>query len=89
MDRSHLPWSGLRGSWHVTWLPIYFNDMDVMDLVGLLCRLQNVVLLAEAGCLDPRIFCTSCMVSHKDQSRPVPFQHVYSTIAISEIEGYS
>lgn len=24
---------------------------------------QNVLVLAEAGCLDPRIFCTSCMVS--------------------------
>ncbi|XP_061078150.1 putative palmitoyltransferase ZDHHC13 isoform X2 [Conger conger] len=23
---------------------------------------KNVVLLAEAGCLDPRIFCTSCMM---------------------------
>lgn len=28
-----------------------------------LCVCQNVLVLAEAGCLDPRIFCTSCMVS--------------------------
>lgn len=30
------------------------------DSVGVCC--QNVLVLAEAGCLDPRIFCTSCMV---------------------------
>lgn len=28
---------------------------------------QNVVALAEAGCLDPRIFCTSCMVGQSTQ----------------------
>lgn len=39
-----------------------------------LCH-QNVLVLAEAGCLDPRIFCTSCMVRFK---RNLHFlQHCY------------
>ncbi|XP_064168316.1 putative palmitoyltransferase ZDHHC13 [Anguilla rostrata] len=34
---------------------------------------KNVVLLAEAGCLDPRIFCTSCMMR-----KPVRANHCFS-----------
>uniref|UniRef100_A0A8C6NKZ8 Palmitoyltransferase n=1 Tax=Nothobranchius furzeri TaxID=105023 RepID=A0A8C6NKZ8_NOTFU len=34
---------------------------------------QNVVVLAEAGCLDPRIFCTSCMIR-----KPVRATHCFS-----------
>ncbi|MEQ2183993.1 hypothetical protein GOODEAATRI_003507 [Goodea atripinnis] len=33
-------------------------------------RKMNVVVLAEAGCLDPRIFCTSCMVSYSTGNLP-------------------
>uniref|UniRef100_A0A8B9GVY4 Palmitoyltransferase n=1 Tax=Astyanax mexicanus TaxID=7994 RepID=A0A8B9GVY4_ASTMX len=32
----------------------------------------NVVVLAEAGCLDPRIFCTSCMMK-----KPMRAQHCF------------
>uniref|UniRef100_A0A8K9WV16 Palmitoyltransferase n=1 Tax=Oncorhynchus mykiss TaxID=8022 RepID=A0A8K9WV16_ONCMY len=34
---------------------------------------MNVVLLAEAGCLDPRIFCTSCMMK-----KPMRANHCFS-----------
>uniref|UniRef100_A0A8C3B2V7 Palmitoyltransferase n=1 Tax=Cyclopterus lumpus TaxID=8103 RepID=A0A8C3B2V7_CYCLU len=35
----------------------------LLELSFLLCPCcQNVLVLAEAGCLDPRIFCTSCMI---------------------------
>uniref|UniRef100_A0A1A8FUE3 Palmitoyltransferase n=1 Tax=Nothobranchius korthausae TaxID=1143690 RepID=A0A1A8FUE3_9TELE len=34
---------------------------------------MNVVVLAEAGCLDPRIFCTSCMIR-----KPVRATHCFS-----------
>ncbi|XP_037553633.1 putative palmitoyltransferase ZDHHC13 [Nematolebias whitei] len=34
---------------------------------------MNVVALAEAGCLDPRIFCTSCMVR-----KPLRANHCFS-----------
>lgn len=33
---------------------------------------KNVVVLAEAGCLDPRIFCTSCMMK-----KPMRAQHCF------------
>lgn len=33
----------------------------------------NVVVLAEAGCLDPRIFCTSCMIK-----KPMRANHCFS-----------
>ncbi|XP_066504332.1 putative palmitoyltransferase ZDHHC13 [Hoplias malabaricus] len=33
---------------------------------------KNVVVLAEAGCLDPRIFCTSCMMR-----KPMRAQHCF------------
>ncbi|XP_047220045.1 putative palmitoyltransferase ZDHHC13 isoform X2 [Girardinichthys multiradiatus] len=36
-------------------------------------RKMNVVVLAEAGCLDPRIFCTSCMIR-----KPVRAVHCFS-----------
>ncbi|XP_017282200.1 putative palmitoyltransferase ZDHHC13 isoform X2 [Kryptolebias marmoratus] len=34
---------------------------------------MNVVVLAEAGCLDPRVFCTSCMVR-----KPIRAVHCFS-----------
>ncbi|KAJ8416218.1 hypothetical protein AAFF_G00382400 [Aldrovandia affinis] len=34
---------------------------------------RNVVLLAEAGCLDPRIFCTSCMMR-----KPIRANHCFA-----------
>uniref|UniRef100_A0AAY4EWH5 Palmitoyltransferase n=1 Tax=Denticeps clupeoides TaxID=299321 RepID=A0AAY4EWH5_9TELE len=34
---------------------------------------KNVVVLAEAGCLDPRIFCTSCMMR-----KPMRANHCFS-----------
>lgn len=34
---------------------------------------MNVLVLAEAGCLDPRIFCTSCMIK-----KPVRTYHCFS-----------
>ncbi|XP_014874577.1 putative palmitoyltransferase ZDHHC13 isoform X1 [Poecilia latipinna] len=34
---------------------------------------KNVVVLAEAGCLDPRVFCTSCMVR-----KPLRAVHCFS-----------
>ncbi|KAL1006998.1 hypothetical protein UPYG_G00080410 [Umbra pygmaea] len=34
---------------------------------------KNVVLLAEAGCLDPRIFCTSCMMK-----KPMRANHCFA-----------
>ncbi|AWP01169.1 putative palmitoyltransferase ZDHHC13 [Scophthalmus maximus] len=34
---------------------------------------MNVLVLAEAGCLDPRIFCTSCMIK-----KPMRAQHCFS-----------
>uniref|UniRef100_A0A8C5EH63 Palmitoyltransferase n=1 Tax=Gouania willdenowi TaxID=441366 RepID=A0A8C5EH63_GOUWI len=34
---------------------------------------MNVVMLAEAGCLDPRIFCTSCMIK-----KPMRTSHCFS-----------
>uniref|UniRef100_A0A8C9U2P6 Palmitoyltransferase n=1 Tax=Scleropages formosus TaxID=113540 RepID=A0A8C9U2P6_SCLFO len=36
-------------------------------------RKKNVVVLAEAGCLDPRVFCTSCMMR-----KPVRAHHCFS-----------
>ncbi|XP_062868561.1 putative palmitoyltransferase ZDHHC13 [Trichomycterus rosablanca] len=33
---------------------------------------KNIVVLAEAGCLDPRIFCTSCMMR-----KPMRAQHCF------------
>lgn len=38
--------------------------LDSVQLISFVfpCVWQNVLVLAEAGCLDPRIFCTSCMV---------------------------
>uniref|UniRef100_A0AAR2JH34 Palmitoyltransferase n=1 Tax=Pygocentrus nattereri TaxID=42514 RepID=A0AAR2JH34_PYGNA len=33
----------------------------ILAVINLTCR-YNIVVLAEAGCLDPRIFCTSCMM---------------------------
>ncbi|KAM9460578.1 putative palmitoyltransferase ZDHHC13 [Clarias gariepinus] len=34
---------------------------------------KNIVVLAEAGCLDPRIFCTSCMMK-----KPMRAHHCFS-----------
>ncbi|XP_073668061.1 putative palmitoyltransferase ZDHHC13 isoform X3 [Paramisgurnus dabryanus] len=34
---------------------------------------KNIVVLAEAGCLDPRIFCTSCMMT-----KPMRASHCFS-----------
>uniref|UniRef100_A0A6Q2ZMJ1 Palmitoyltransferase n=1 Tax=Esox lucius TaxID=8010 RepID=A0A6Q2ZMJ1_ESOLU len=43
------------------------------ELLAIFCLKQNVVLLAEAGCLDPRIFCTSCMMK-----KPMRANHCFS-----------
>ena len=54
------------------------------DCLFVCLRHQSVLMLAEAGCLDPRIFCTSCMVSVKHKpftfhsSVPLSYKCVYT-----------
>lgn len=52
--------------WVISLSECFVQQMSAGCFVRL-CR-QNILVLAEAGCLDPRIFCTSCMVSLKQQT---------------------
>uniref|UniRef100_A0A8D3E9J4 Palmitoyltransferase n=1 Tax=Scophthalmus maximus TaxID=52904 RepID=A0A8D3E9J4_SCOMX len=65
----------------VTWFLWFLPDILVLEenltrqydsyCTGL--QIRNVLVLAEAGCLDPRIFCTSCMIK-----KPMRAQHCFS-----------